>query len=137
MPSIEGIKRYGIPDAPWAEARRGKPINPNWLSRRLKPFDVKPKNLRVEGKVSKGYELRDFDDAFGRYLCEASPVQPATPLQLNDSNHLEPNEPATTDQPVADRNAPNLLNPQGCSGVAAQQSAGDQEETLVIFEGLL
>src|SRR5262249_9895567 len=38
-------------------------------ARRLKPFDVRPKPIRIGADANhKGYELADFADAFRRYL---------------------------------------------------------------------
>ncbi len=55
-------------DRPWPEGRRDKPITEAWLARRLKPFGVHPKSIRIEPHNLKGYELSAFQDAFSRYL---------------------------------------------------------------------
>jgi putative DNA primase/helicase len=55
-------------DRPWPEARRDKPITAAWLSRRLRPFRIFPKSLRIEPDNAKGYELGAFQEAFTRYL---------------------------------------------------------------------
>ena len=34
----------------------------------LRRFEIRPKNLRLGGAVVKGYERRDFEDAWRRYL---------------------------------------------------------------------
>ena len=60
-------------DRPWQEMPgSGRPLTAAGLARLLKRFDVRPKNLRDEGTVLKGYFLCDLQPAFGRYL-------PATP----------------------------------------------------------
>src|SRR5262249_38631278 len=39
------------------------------LARHLKPFEVRPKDVRVpDGRKGKGYDRADFEDAFARYL---------------------------------------------------------------------
>ena len=65
-----------VEDRPWPEWRNGKAITAVQVACLLKPFGIKPKNIR-DVSVFKGYEQSDFDDAISRYL----PVSPATPLQ--------------------------------------------------------
>jgi putative DNA primase/helicase len=55
-------------DRPWPEANRGKPISENWLARRLHPFRISPKTLRIGDERAKGYEVADFTGVFERYL---------------------------------------------------------------------
>jgi putative DNA primase/helicase len=76
-----------MPDKGWSECNRGKPLTQNGLARKLKPFGVYPKNIRIGAAVPKCYEISDFDDAFARYL-PITPFQTATPLQMNDINGL-------------------------------------------------
>jgi putative DNA primase/helicase len=66
-----------MPDKGWSECNRGKPLTQNGLARKLKPFGVYPKNIRVGAAVPKCYEICDFDDAFARYL-PITPFQTAT-----------------------------------------------------------
>jgi len=51
-------------DAPWSE----QSIDVHALARMLKPFDVRPRSIRVGGSVLRGYYREDFTDPFGRYL---------------------------------------------------------------------
>jgi len=53
---------------PWCEWKHGKPITQNSLARQLQPFGLTPDNLRVHGKVVKGYRPEQFRDAFARYI---------------------------------------------------------------------
>jgi len=55
-------------DRPWNDLNRGSGINQNQLARLLKPFDIFPKQLKIEGKNIRGYEKIYFEDAFLRYL---------------------------------------------------------------------
>ena len=41
---------------PWSEWKRGKPLSPRGLSDLLKPFKVKPQDVRLGGRVLKGYK---------------------------------------------------------------------------------
>jgi putative DNA primase/helicase len=55
-------------DRPWPEANRGKPITESWLARRLHPFGINPRTLRIGDERAKGYETAHFNEAFERYL---------------------------------------------------------------------
>lgn len=62
----------GITDGPWREAHGGREITETWLARRLRPFNISPKTLRIGNDRAKGYELVAFSDAFERYLPPGS-----------------------------------------------------------------
>jgi putative DNA primase/helicase len=56
-------------DRPWSEWKGGKPITTNGLARALKPFGIVPGTIRTSADATpKGYQLRQFKDAFERYL---------------------------------------------------------------------
>ena len=73
-----------IDDRPWCEWRHGQPMTKMTLSKLLRPFSIKPKDIRVSYTVSRGYTHDVFKDAFSRYL-PFNPSQGATVLQANDS----------------------------------------------------
>ena len=54
------------------------------LSKLLKPFSIKSKDIRVNHTVLKGYTLNVFKDAFSRYLT-FTPSQHGTTVQTNNS----------------------------------------------------
>lgn len=56
----------------WCEWRHGQPMTANSLSRLLKPYKVKPKTIRINIERKKGYELKQFEEVFGRYLDKAT-----------------------------------------------------------------
>jgi hypothetical protein len=64
-----------IDEAPWGDLR-GKPLDARSLSRRLAKYDISPKNIRVEGRILKGYDRLDLADAWSRYLPDVAPVAP-------------------------------------------------------------
>jgi len=45
-------------DRPWPEWKNGKPLAQNQLARLLLPFKIKPENIRVHGKIPKGYHWK-------------------------------------------------------------------------------
>ena len=55
-------------DRPWAELRLGLNTSEAWLAKQLQPFGIRPRNIRISGKVSRGYFESDFKEAFQRYV---------------------------------------------------------------------
>jgi hypothetical protein len=126
-------------EGPWLSyGKRGQPITDRQLSRLLRGFNrgfgIKPVNIRIPGTagVARGYRRADFEDDFACYLPRISgktPLQSATPLQVNDVNSLASKLSATPDFSVADRNEPNPLEIRGCSGVAGgNPPPGDERD---------
>ena len=56
---------------PWAEGLRGKPATETWLAEQLRPFGVRPKLLRLQDRVAKGYEFSEMEELFNRYVPES------------------------------------------------------------------
>ena len=54
-------------EAPWGDIR-GKQLDARALARRLKPYGVMPKSVRVGQGTPKGYTREDLFDAWERYL---------------------------------------------------------------------
>jgi hypothetical protein len=107
-----------------AYGRNGKPITQRQVATLLSDFTtpsgakIKPRNIRTDGKVTKGYARGDFADAFERYLSPSPLSQSATPLQTNNISELKEKSSVTAGCCVPDENEPNLLNSNACSGVA-------------------
>ena len=53
--------------APWPEYRNGKPLTPAAMAKKLTSFGVRPKQLTIDGKNLKGYEVELFKDVWERY----------------------------------------------------------------------
>lgn len=64
-----------IPNRPWAELLRGKPMTELWLSDRLRPYGIRPRNISINSVQAKGYAYSDCEDAFRRYLTRADLTQ--------------------------------------------------------------
>ena len=58
---------HKLEDAPWGDFK-GKPLSDNQLARRLRNYDVKPTDVRIDKVVLKGYHRADLHDAWRRYL---------------------------------------------------------------------
>jgi hypothetical protein len=56
-----------IDDAPWADIH-GKQLDHRGLARRLAKYGIKSGNVRIGGRVVKGYKREDLHDAWIRYL---------------------------------------------------------------------
>jgi hypothetical protein len=73
---------------PWAEWNHGRPINPNKLSRLLKPYKVASRKLRLpDGSTPWGYDSDDFADAWERYLPKRN--NGTTPVNTAQNGVLE------------------------------------------------
>jgi len=55
-------------DRPWQETRNGKDINEIWLSKQLRAYKVRPRTIRIDGILAKGYLEADFKEVFRRYI---------------------------------------------------------------------
>jgi len=59
----------GLDEAVWGGWHDGKGLKPRDLARRLKPYGIGSRNIRLpDGSVPKGYLREDFADAWSRYL---------------------------------------------------------------------
>jgi len=55
-------------DQPWPECHNGRPLTQGKLASLLKPFAIRPKQIRISEKGKNGYEFDDFKDAIERYV---------------------------------------------------------------------
>ena len=75
-------KLQNMEDRPWAEMRfTNKPITQVQLAKILKPYGVRPAQVRFDGLTFKGYAREWFEKAF-RYIPDDHPV----PLLQNRGN---------------------------------------------------
>jgi hypothetical protein len=59
----------------WGTYNRGQPLTARQLSRNIQQYGVRSKTVRVSASSTpKGYEVRDFEDAFIRYLPETESI---------------------------------------------------------------
>ena len=114
-------------DRPWPEWRQGKPLTEVQLARLLKPFEIKPRTIRLdEASTPKGYRLEDCEDAFARYL----PPDPQHPQQTSDGEAFGPAVSRNRNSDVAPPHSPptarqiGIVAPVAPSGGALPMSAG-------------
>lgn len=72
IPSADLLtKLHEGPDMDWGTYSHGKPLSSRQLARFMGAYGIKPKTVRMKSDYTpKGYEVRDFEDAFARYLPE-------------------------------------------------------------------
>lgn len=75
IPSSVLIERLcALPDSPWAEWNRGKPVSARTISRLLSAFEIEPH----KGRQSNLYWRADFEDAWSRYAACQAPSETST-----------------------------------------------------------
>jgi hypothetical protein len=59
-----------VDDAPWCEQLDGRSdkARGSWLARKLKPYGIFPRAVRIGADHPRGYDAQDFADAWRRYL---------------------------------------------------------------------
>ena len=135
LPSADIIAALGdMEERPWPEWKGGKPITPTQLARALRPFNVRPQNIRDGTDVFKGYTKDSFTEAWARYLPDAAHLPgldggcgAATPLQHCSGAAKPILATATQGGAVAAAKTENHKQTQTCSGVAAGQGSPNLE----------
>jgi putative DNA primase/helicase len=116
-------------DRPWCEWKKGKDITPVGLAKMLKPFGVTSIQIRQNDKNKKGYEFKQFEDIFDRYIpSPLTPNQNATTLQSFNHASSEENQSATKGVNVADRKRLKPAPIAKCSVVAFQNGDTGEED---------
>jgi len=109
-------------ERPWCEWKHGKPLTKNSLAFQLKPFKVKSGDVRFGPKVKKGYERKNFEDVWKRYLLPPKPpTSNATTLQASHSKGFSPISKRYTSDDVVFQNQLKASEGAGCSVVAFQK----------------
>jgi len=83
-----------LDESPWGDLR-GHPLDARGLARRVKPYEVTPKVIRVGTATVRGYARSDFADAWTRYLPGMSPLPP---LSLSLEGHVTSETASHTDR---------------------------------------
>jgi hypothetical protein len=77
-------KLHDADEAPWGSLR-GEPLDARSLARLLKPYGIRPKQIREGEQTHKGYKREDFEDAWSRYLGDAHTDPCHTPPVIRNS----------------------------------------------------
>jgi putative DNA primase/helicase len=110
----------------WSTYNRGAPITATQVARRLRDYGICSNTIRVRGIAVKGYQLRQFADAFARYVrTDHVPVPDVTPTPVPATQSLAvaPVSPITvlavTGNVDVTQEAPSQ---EGCYGVTPEPS---------------
>lgn len=81
IPSADLLEKlHEDEDMDWRTYNHGKPLSARQLAKFMSAYGIKTKTVRMkEGYTPKGYEVREFADAFARYL----PDLPSEPTSEN------------------------------------------------------
>jgi hypothetical protein len=84
---VAGLNTY-FSDRPWMDLRKGKEATEIWLSKQLRPYGISPRTHRFDGRLAKGYEQADFQEAFRRYIpnSEVDALRAAWEKPADDSS---------------------------------------------------
>ena len=103
----------------------GKPLDARGLARRLKPFDVRPRTIRLDdGKTPKGYHLEQFEDAFSRYLDGSNRHNATTPMNTGFAADSQPPH-------AADEKSRKPAWTNSCVSVAERGGEGTESDVLL------
>jgi putative DNA primase/helicase len=121
-------------EKPWATYNRGLPIKPRQLAARLKGYGITSKTIRINFmETPKGYEKKQFDEAFSRYIPSPPSVSATTP-QISNYQGSGVEDMPTRGGSVADRNNHRIPETEGCGVVADRKPpSGDSTRIEVII----
>jgi putative DNA primase/helicase len=109
-------------DRPWAEWKADKPLTGVQLARLLRPFGIRPRQIRIGKESKKGYERAWFDDAFARYL---PPLEPKQAEQVNGINDLVAESSRNTEEAVSAVESTEVVESKGDASADAGVSGPD------------
>ena len=124
---------HEMEERPWTEwGRAQRPITKRQVAAVLKPFDIRPQEVRDGHKKGKGYKIEDCQDAFFRYI---PPSRNATSRQSSNGAGSSENPSVTQETHAADEKEPNPSNDAGCRGVAdgigaTEEKVGSEREVF-------
>lgn len=121
-----------LDERPWGGWSEGKGMRARDLARLLRPFEIRPKTVRLaDDKTPKGYSRKDCEDAFSRYLAPQSATSATTAQPSGFAPDFYPPQTA----PCGGFEKP--ANPHGSCVVAdvADKRRGESQKSL--FDELL
>lgn len=120
-------------EKPWATYNRGMPIKPRQLAGRLKGHGISSKTIRLgSAETPKGYDKKQFDEAFSRYIPSPPSVSATTP-QTNIHKGSGVADMPTRCGSVADKNLPRCPETLDCGAVADRAPLVGSSEKIEII----
>jgi putative DNA primase/helicase len=110
---------HGMEERPWLEyGRERAPITKGQMARLLRPFEIRPRSVRIGADTAKGYTLEMCCDAFERYISLPDPPsENVTPSHSNNGAAKRDFQSVTTSPDVTDRKSQNPTPILTCDGV--------------------
>lgn len=113
--SVDLIRELCADDEkPWNTYNKGFQIKPRQIATRLKGYGIHSKPIRSGCSVSKGYELKQFQEAFFRYIAPPPPVT-VTELQTSVQAGLAVTDNELRNFSVTDEKTSKPASIQGCN----------------------
>ena len=75
-----------IEEAPWGDPE-GRPIDERGLARRLRPYGIKPLQIRQGEKTLKGYLRSDFVEGWERYVPNPPIAETSETSETAETKH--------------------------------------------------
>lgn len=117
----------GMPEQPWCEWRRGRPMTQNSLARLLKPYGISSTQIRFPDSNKKGYYRSAFDDSFKSYVDEGYiGSQSETTKQTKGSRGLRPISKRNSKEDVSLQNRVKPSGSKGCFVVSVQEGGNPE-----------
>lgn len=118
-------KLHTVLERPWAEyGFKEKPLSPKSLGQLLRGFEgVRSKQLWIGGQNVKGYEREPLDDAWERYLSDASEGTTPPPHPENDDSSARGARPLGAHRETQDRQSARIDFPSGSTEPGAGNSS--------------
>jgi putative DNA primase/helicase len=120
----------------WATYNRGFPITPTQVAKRLREFGICSITIRVNGTTAKGYFLKQFADAFARYVfadqLESVPAVTSSPAKPADNSAVTSALPLTPPAVTCSANVG-----AGCDGMTASTEGEDSLPATTNVPGVL
>ena len=108
-----------LEESPWGDLR-GKEIDARGIARRLRPYDIRPKQIR-DGESRKGYDRGEFLDAWSRYLPPLDPQDTET----NETTETDPEPTTIVATPAAVTSVSDVSHPSGSEAEDSLSYEGD------------
>ena len=78
-----------LEEAPWGDLK-GKPLDARGLSKRLRPFTIKPCTIRLDGEnTARGYYRKTFVSEWARYLPTPTPERATQATQATQTSDTD------------------------------------------------
>jgi hypothetical protein len=119
-------------ESPWLHmGRTGRPLNDRKLADMLHEYDIKSRDVKIDGTNRKGYQREDFEDAFRRYL-EPAPLSRRSATGATSATNL-----SNKDNSVAPVAPVALPEKKGANGVAYVRAAPSKPDVIRLTAELL